>query len=80
MNNNLFTSDVVVLGKPNCMYCEKAKQLLNEKGIPHTYQNVLEQPELIEFIKTTLHRTTVPQIRYSGQWIGGYTELEELLT
>lgn len=71
--------NVLVLGKPQCHYCKLACDLLEYNQIPFDYVDVTQQPEQIEFIKTVLKRSTVPQIKYEGKWIGGYQELVEKL-
>lgn len=69
-----------VYGRPNCGYCEKAKNLLTIKGLPFTYVDVLEKPEnLTEMKRLAPNAKTVPQIFHDDVYVGGFTELEKSL-
>ena len=68
---------VVIYGKPACVFCTRAKDLVKAKGIDHEY---------VDFIETGMGRegleeivggpvTTVPQIFVDNVHIGGYTDL-----
>lgn len=49
---------------PNCRWCQKAKKLLDLKGIEYTEVNGKVD-----------HFPTVPYIEVDGEAIGGFTEL-----
>lgn len=76
----------IVYGKATCPYCVKAKQLLDDAGIPYTYHDVVKDsaalyrmiPEVKAHIglKTPV---TVPQIWLEGEYIGGADNLEKWL-
>ena len=72
----------IILGKTPCSGCEQAKDVLNSIGEQFLYIDITK-PEHLEhlmFVKQTLQRTTVPQIRTpDGQWIGGIDELRKHL-
>lgn len=71
-----------VFGRPGCMWCDKALDLLSSKDIEFEYVNILENPTAKQFISAQGHKT-VPQIYYDegeGQiYVGGYTDLEKAL-
>lgn len=68
----------VVLGKPRCSYCTKAKHLLEDAGIPFIYKDVTKPASIM--LKRWMDvegLTTVPQIWVDGEHIGGYDELKK---
>ena len=72
----------IILGKPLCSGCEQAKDELNSKGEQFLYIDIMqpEHSEHLMFVKQTLRRTSVPQIRTpDGRWIGGIDELRKHL-
>lgn len=66
----------VILTKPNCPWCEKAKQLLTENDLKFTEYNVEEYPMFKDMLYS-LDMKTVPQIITKNYWIGGYAALED---
>lgn len=65
-----------------CPYCQKAKDLLNQKQIPFkeidiTQNEDVYRKELGEFYHIT-GTVTVPQIVIDGKRIGGCDDLEKL--
>ena len=71
----------VVLGRTQCNFCDDAKALLRGRGLAYT-SYTLNSPSskwLLTLIKDA-GMTTLPQIfNPTGEHIGGYTELKELL-
>ncbi|MFH0263632.1 glutaredoxin domain-containing protein [Vibrio barjaei] len=77
----------IVYGKATCPYCVKAKQMLDDAGIPYTYSDVVKDsaalyrmiPEVKAHIglKTPV---TVPQIWLEDEYIGGADNLESWLS
>ncbi len=68
-----------IYSKDNCSYCDAAKQLLTQKGLPFVEFKVgqdLTKEMLLEIVP---HAKTVPQIYYDEQYIGGYENLVERL-
>ncbi len=61
-----------------CPYCERAKLLLDNKGVE--YQEVVldDQPEKKLEVMKELNWQTVPMILIDGKLIGGYDELVSL--
>ena len=70
----------VVWSKYHCTFCDQAKALLNQKGIPFEERKIGDgwtTEELLEAVPTA---RTVPQIFLNEEYIGGYTELVNRLT
>jgi glutaredoxin len=70
----------IVWSKPNCPYCEQAKQLLTKKGMMFEVRTIDGQKwtreQLLEAVPTA---RTVPQIFIENEYIGGFTELKSKL-
>ncbi|WP_312241829.1 glutathione peroxidase [Pantoea sp.] len=69
---------VSVFTKPGCPFCDKAKQLLQEHGMPFE-EIVLGQDATTVSLRAVSGRATVPQIFIGGRHIGGSEELEHYL-
>jgi glutaredoxin 3 len=70
---------LTVYSKSNCPFCDRAKMLLKQKGVPFNEIRVDEDPTARQFIIDAGHRT-VPQI-YNGNKLfveGGYQGLARL--
>jgi glutaredoxin 3 len=67
---------LTVYSKNHCPYCDKAKYLLEQKGIQFQEVKIDETPEAREFVLSEGHRT-VPQIYKDGKLLveGGYQGL-----
>lgn len=69
-----------ILTKENCQWCDKAKFLLEKKGVPYGAFNYRTHP-LFPFLLKSAKLSTVPQIwadTPDGKvHIGGYQELED---
>lgn len=58
-----------------CSYCQRAKQLLDKKGVNYTEIRVdLDAAKREEMIQRT-GRRTVPEILINGELIGGFDDL-----
>ncbi len=58
-----------------CSYCQRAKQLLDKKGVNYTEIRVdLDADKREEMIQRT-GRRTVPEILINGELIGGFDDL-----
>jgi len=69
---------VAMITKPGCSFCAKAKDLLNEKGIGFE-EIVLGKDATSVSTKAISGNTTVPQIFFDGENVGGSDELETFL-
>jgi len=64
---------------PLCAFCDRAKALLNKKGVFFEEINLASDPnKMNEMIKKTNGMKTVPQIFIDSQHIGGNDKLQAL--
>jgi len=63
----------VVIGRPDCLWCNKVGYFLTECGIPYTYLNYEEYPGLKHFLSASGLKT-VPQVFEDGRLVGGYED------
>lgn len=70
---------LIVYSKKNCVFCDRAKSLLDQKGIEFQEIRVDEDQSAKDFIVSKGHRT-VPQIYFNGELLieNGYQGLAEL--
>jgi len=61
-----------------CGYCDLARTLLRERGLPFEEIGLDDDPAFRARLMDLTGRWTVPQILVDGRPIGGYTELREL--
>ena len=71
--------NVEIYTGPLCVFCDRAKALLNRKGVSFKEINLASDPnKMDEMIKKTNGMKTVPQIFIDGQHIGGNDKLQAL--
>lgn len=68
----------VILSSPTCPWCDRAKALLDSKGLPYKEFNVKEHPVLADFIEANGLRT-IPQVYHNGNHIGGFELLKNYM-
>jgi len=69
----------IIWSKYHCPYCDQAKALLRQRGIPFEERKIGDgytKEELLEAVPTA---RTVPQIFIDDKLIGGFTELKTYL-
>ena len=73
-------SDVIVWTKENCFYCHMAKSLLEREEIEFEERNI-ENGEWsrAQMLEAAPDATTVPQIFFGEEHVGGFTELQQYL-
>jgi len=70
---------VVMYSTAWCGYCDRARALLNRKGVSVTEIKVDEDPaERETMLRRSGGRRTVPQIFIGDRYVGGYHELSHL--
>ena len=70
---------VEIYTQPFCGYCDRAKRLLDRKGVAYTEIDIEEQPARRgEMIRRAGGRSSVPQIFIDGEHIGGSDEMAAL--
>ena len=70
---------VEIYSKPQCPYCDMAKNLAEQKGYDLTYKMLdqdFNREQLMEVFPTA---RTFPQIIVDGEKIGGFTEFKALV-
>lgn len=65
-----------LITKPDCPWCDRAKELLEEKG--YTYRTFdYNEPFIVLLLLKKAGLKTVPQIWLNNDHIGGYEDLVE---
>ena len=71
--------NVEIYTGPLCAFCDRAKALLNKKGVSFKEIDLAsDASKMEEMIKKTNGMKTVPQIFIGGQHIGGNDKLQAL--
>ncbi len=69
---------VEVFSGPNCNYCKRAKELLDQKGVAFTDLDISAPEHRDEFVRRLPRARAIPQIFIDGEHIGGCEDLELL--
>ena len=69
--------NVEIYGADGCGFCEKAVDLAEELCLDYTYIDAYTA--MIEFSRLFPGAKTVPQILVNGEWVGGYSDFEEVM-
>jgi thioredoxin reductase (NADPH) len=70
---------VEIYTKTNCPYCEKAKDLFDQKGIDYETYNVTGDEELFAEMKERANgRETAPEVFVDDELVGGWDDTHEL--
>ena len=72
--------DVTIYTTKTCPYCYKAKSLLKSLNIPYKEISVDFNSEIRAEMALKAGKTSVPQIWFGGEHIGGCDDLHELHT
>ncbi|MBT8132339.1 MAG: glutathione peroxidase [Gammaproteobacteria bacterium] len=70
--------DVAVFSRPGCVFCVRAKGLLNDAGIEFE-ELVLNQDYTDRTLRAVSDQTTFPQVFVDGKHVGGADDLEAWL-
>ena len=70
---------VEIYSKPQCPYCDMAKNLAEQKGYDLTYKMLDEDFDREVLMETFPGARTLPQIIVDGEKIGGYQEFKKLV-
>ena len=69
----------VIYTSENCIWCDKAKALLDANKIPYIEHDIIQSIDSKRTLKSLAPNTkTLPQIFYDSYHIGGYDELLKL--
>lgn len=63
---------------PTCPYCQRARALLDRKGVSYHVIDVAAEPALRDVMEKRARRHTVPQIFINDRHIGGCDDLYAL--
>jgi glutaredoxin 3 len=69
---------ISVYGTDWCGFCEAAKSLLEQRGIPYEDIDISCDPAFRQRVFDLSGRWTVPLVVIDGRPVGGYVELREL--
>ncbi|QZA70506.1 GrxA family glutaredoxin [Erwinia phage AH04] len=72
---------VVIYGKDQCVFCKRAKQLVEERDVDNEYIDIIETGLGKEGLEKIVGGpvTSVPQIFVDDVHVGGYTDLVSYL-
>ena len=65
----------IVWSKDQCPYCDQAKALLKQQGVPFEERKIGDGYTREELLEAVPGARTVPQIFLDDKLIGGFTEL-----
>ncbi len=69
----------VIVGRDNCPWCDKVKELLDKVYCTYAYVNLTNHPEeRARLVEAGIN--TVPQVYHHGSRIGGYEQTLRYLT
>lgn len=66
----------IVWSKYQCTFCDQAKALLQQRGIPFEERKIGDGYTKEDLLEAVPSARTVPQIFLDDQLIGGFTELK----
>lgn len=69
---------VLMIKKNPCPYCDRAKNLLDGKGIPFEVIDLTDKMDELQAWKEKTGWKTVPMIFINDTLVGGYTDLKAL--
>jgi len=70
----------IVWSKYHCPFCDQAKALLEQRGIPYEERKIGDGYTREDLLEAIPAARTVPQIYLGDQYIGGFNELRKHLT
>jgi glutaredoxin len=71
--------EVIVYSKDDCVYCDKAKNLLKAKAVDHIEYKLGKDFERDTLLELFPQARSFPVITVDKKFIGGYNELYDLL-
>lgn len=72
------SAQVLMIKKNPCPYCDRAKALLDGKGVKYEVLDLTDNLDELEKWKDKTGWRTVPMIFINDQLVGGYTDLKAL--
>lgn len=71
---------IVVYSITGCPHCLRAKNTLQELGLPYIDINLEVFPQCRGFVRERTGRHTVPQIFFNGTYVGGNDDLQKMVS
>lgn len=71
--------EITIYTKSTCGYCHKAKEALSTLGLKYKEVEISDNLKLYKSLKAKTGCETVPQIFFGTKFIGGYTDLKNLI-
>ena len=69
----------VIWSKNNCVWCDRAKDVLTAQSIPYQEKNIDTNATREQLMEAVPNARSIPQIFIDGVYIGGFLELQEHL-
>ena len=63
-----------MLSRPDCIWCDKAKELMQKKGVDFEVHSIYDHPMTVRLMLRGQLKTA-PQIWYNKEYVGGYKDL-----
>ena len=73
------TMKAIVWSNVGCTWCEKAKGLLEQKGIEYEERSLAKEWKIQQLLEAVAGARSVPQIFVDDKYVGGYDELVDHL-
>ena len=70
--------EILIYSTSYCPFCDRAKKLLDNKGIQYKVIDLTSDPSELTKLKERTGMKTVPQIFIGDELIGGFQELSNL--
>lgn len=70
---------IVVWSKPDCFFCDQAKQLLDSMNLEYAEKCVGSDYTVEQFREAAPHAKSYPQIFIYEEHIGGFTDLVDYI-
>ena len=71
---------IKIWSKPNCIFCDKAVKLCEMKDLTYTKYMLNEDFLMADLLKKFPNARTFPQITQNEEYVGGFNELNILLS
>ena len=69
--------NIKIYGRPNCQWCDAAKNLLDRKGYKYVYIDLIDMhPDNRSEVLEASGMRTVPIVKIDNMYIGGYDNLD----
>jgi glutaredoxin len=70
---------IEIYGKPSCAFCDRAKQLCEQRELDYRYYQLDEDFTREEVLEMFPGARTFPQIKVSGTIVGGWDKFPQYL-